>query len=175
MTTVRDARLPGDAAAIAAIDTSFSTETVFRVEVSEDAIRLREEALDRPLTKRLPLNDLADPDRPWEKAFVAIDGETIVGFAATARSNWNGRLALWHLYVEPAHRGRGVGRALLARVMDEAVASGADHVWLETSNLNVPAVAFYRRLGFALCGADTTLYAGTPAEGEIALFFARKV
>ncbi|HZZ37322.1 MAG TPA: GNAT family N-acetyltransferase [Caulobacteraceae bacterium] len=175
MITVRDARLPDDAPAIAAIDTSFSTETIFRVEVGEEAIRLREVTLDRPLARRLPLDDLADPDRPWETAFVAVDGQAIVGFVATARSSWSGRLTLWHLYVEPARRGRGVGRALVARVMDEAVASGAEHVWLETSNLNVPAVAFYRRLGFALCGADTTLYAGTPAEGETALFFARKV
>jgi hypothetical protein len=39
--------------------------------------------------------------------------------------------------------------------------------------VNVPAVRAYRRLGFALCGLDTTFYRGTPAAGEVALFFTR--
>jgi hypothetical protein len=30
-------------------------------------------------------------------------------------------------------------------------------------------------LGFRLCGLDVTLYDGTPAEGEFALFFSRPV
>jgi ribosomal protein S18 acetylase RimI-like enzyme len=50
---------------------------------------------------------------------------------------------------------------------------GAINLWLETSNLNVPGIRAYRRLGFELCGADATLYLGTPAASEQALFFAR--
>jgi len=34
-------------------------------------------------------------------------------------------------------------------------------------------VTAYRALGFSLTGADLTLYDGTPAEGEAALFFSR--
>jgi ribosomal protein S18 acetylase RimI-like enzyme len=45
--------------------------------------------------------------------------------------------------------------------------------WLETSNVNLPAVRAYERLGFRLCGLDTSLYEGTPAEGEVALFLCR--
>lgn len=32
-----------------------------------------------------------------------------------------------------------------------------------------------RRLGFELCGLDTTLYRGTPSEGETALFLAQSL
>lgn len=175
MISVREARLPDDAAAVAAIDTSFTTDAVFDLAVSGDAITLRRRKLDAPIVKRFPLDDLADPGRPWTHGFVALDGETVVGFAAVERQAWSGRMTLWHLYADTPARGRGVGRALVAAVMVEARRTGADHVWLETSNLNVPGVAAYRRLGFELCGADVTLYAGTPAEGETALFFARKV
>ena len=49
---------------------------------------------------------------------------------------------------------------------------GALHLWVETSNLNVPGIRAYRRMRFELCGADTTLYLGTPAANEQALFFA---
>jgi len=51
----------------------------------------------------------------------------------------------------------------------------ARHIWLETSSLNAPGVAAYRALGFSLSGVDLTLYDGTPAEGETALFFSRPV
>jgi hypothetical protein len=54
-------------------------------------------------------------------------------------------------------------------------ALGARHLWLETSNLNHPGVAAYRALGFSLTGMDMTLYDGTPAQGEVALFFSRVV
>ena len=36
-------------------------------------------------------------------------------------------------------------------------------------------IAAYRALGFSLTGADLTLYEGTPAQGETALFFSRRL
>ena len=72
-------------------------------------------------------------------------------------------------------RRRGVARALLQAVDVHAVASGARNVWLETSSLNAPGVVAYRSLGFSLSGIDLTLYDGTAAEGEVALFFSRRV
>jgi ribosomal protein S18 acetylase RimI-like enzyme len=141
--------------------------------VAGDAIRLTLRALPAPLTKRFPLDDLESPDRPYDHAWAAWDGERCVGFAASSYEAWNRRLTLWHLYVDPSHRRRGIGRQLLKSVESHAAAHGARHLWLETSSLNAPGVATYRALGFALTGADLTLYDGTPAEGEAALFFSR--
>jgi ribosomal protein S18 acetylase RimI-like enzyme len=31
-------------------------------------------------------------------------------------------------------------------------------LWLETENVNYPAIGFYRRAGFRLCGLDDILY-----------------
>ncbi|QTR01699.1 GNAT family N-acetyltransferase, partial [Saccharothrix algeriensis] len=59
--------------------------------------------------------------------------------------------------------------------LDHGRSRGARTAWLETSNVNVPAVRAYLRMGFTLCGLDTTLYRGTPAEGEIALYLARNL
>lgn len=174
MIRVREACLPDDAAAILAIDRGFSTDTVFDVEAGAEAIVLRLRALPTPILKRFPLDDLDDPARPWNLGLVALDGDRLIGFAAVGFRTWNARLVLWHFYVDAAFRGRGAGRALIERVMGEAVRNGADHVWLETSNHNVPGIAAYQRLGFTLCGADTLLYAGTEAAGETALFYARE-
>ena len=86
----------------------------------------------------------------------------------------DGRLTLWFLYIDPAWRRRGVGRALLERVEAHGREVGATHVWLETSNVNVPGVAAYERLGYSLCGADRTYY-GAYMPGETALYLAKSL
>jgi ribosomal protein S18 acetylase RimI-like enzyme len=92
---------------------------------------------------------------------------------ATQHEAWNGRVVVWHLYVDVDHRRRGIGRRLLETALAEALDAGMHVAWLETSSLNVPGVRAYERLGFEVCGLDTTLYTGTRAEGEVALFLAR--
>ncbi len=42
-------------------------------------------------------------------------------------------------------------------------------------DVNAPAIAAYRAMGFELCGLDRLLYRSTPAEGETALFMAREL
>jgi GNAT superfamily N-acetyltransferase len=175
MVSIRDARLPQDATAIRGIDTSFSTDVVYDVETADFALSLQPRRLVAPLRKRFPLDDLDDPKRPWSHAFVAEAETRCLGFAAAGFEPWNRRLTLWHLYIVPAARGQGVGRALMERVSDLGRDFGARHLWLETSNLNAPGIAAYCALGFQLTGIDLTLYAGTPADGEIALFYSRPV
>ena len=170
---IRAAEFARDGVGILTLDTTFTTDTVFDLEASPDGFVLRERRLETPLTKRLPLDDLSSPERAWTHAFVAEAQGRIVGFAAASFAAWNRRLTLWHLYIRPDRRRSGVGRALVERVETLGRELGARHLWLETSNLNVPAVAAYRALGFALTGVDATLYDGTQAEGEIALFLSK--
>jgi hypothetical protein len=48
-------------------------------------------------------------------------------------------------------------------------------LWLETRNVSYPAVQFYLRMGFQLCGLDQSLYRPEPhiLPGETALYFSR--
>ena len=116
MISVRDARLPDDAGAIEAIDTSLATDSLYDVEVSGAGFALRERRLGAPISKRFPLEDVRDPERPWSHGFIAEQDGDCVGFAAAGFEPWNRRLTLWHLYVQPAARGRGVSRTLVDRV-----------------------------------------------------------
>jgi len=172
---VRTADLRRDGVGILTLDTTFTTDSVFDLTSTGDGFGLVERRLPEPLTKRLPLDDLSNPGHSWSHAFVAQAGGRIAGFAAAGFEPWNRRLTLWHLYIRPDLRRQGVGRRLVERIEALGRELGARHVWLETSNLNPPAVGAYRALGFQLTGVDATLYDGTPAEGEVALFFSKPV
>ena len=58
-------------------------------------------------------------------------------------------LNIHDLAVIPSHRGRGVGRALLAAAEDRARARGCCKLTLEVQEDNLPARSLYGRFGFA--------------------------
>jgi GNAT superfamily N-acetyltransferase len=64
-------------------------------------------------------------------------------------STFLGRPGLWleDLFVRPAQRGAGIGRALLEHVARLAVARGCGRLEWSALDWNEPALAFYRGLG----------------------------
>jgi ribosomal protein S18 acetylase RimI-like enzyme len=162
-----------DRRGVEAIDTTFETDTVFDVVTSDRRIELVERRLERPLAKRYSIAEIFAGWAQWEIGWVADDGG-VRGFATVEYEPWHARLVLWFLYIAPEWRRRGVGRALLERVETYGRERGASHVWLETSNVNVPGVAAYHRLGYALCGADT-MYYGAYMPGETAIYLAKRL
>jgi ribosomal protein S18 acetylase RimI-like enzyme len=69
------------------------------------------------------------------------------------------------LFVRPAFRHRGVGRALLERVMAEALAAGYREVVFDTLPVMTAALRLYQSFGFV----ETAPYGGNPVPG--ALYF----
>jgi len=160
---------PADRQQAGAIDTSQLVDTTAVLEVARDSIAWSTV----PSEPRVKSHDLAeyldDPAPPWSEGYVAEVDRRIVGFAAVSFESWNHRAVLWHLYVDRAARGSGVARALLGRVAVRAREEGSRQIWLETQDSNVPAIAAYERLGFAIVGFDRSLY-GDPPGAETAVF-----
>jgi len=84
-----------------------------------------------------------------------------VGFALFFHnfSTFVGRAGIYleDLFVEPAHRGKGVGKALLAYVASVAVERGCGRFEWAVLDWNTPAIDFYRSLG-AVPLDDWTLF-----------------
>jgi len=78
---------------------------------------------------------------------VALDGGAPVGVALLARRGATERVAAMGICA--SHRGRGIGRMLLARLQEEAAARGVERMILEVIDVNEPALRLYERLGFA--------------------------
>jgi len=102
------------------------------------------------------------PDRLAERIRQLLDGgDTAVLLAGAGPDGLavlRFRPALWsealesylaELYVVPAARGRGLGRALMNAAIDFARDEGADYMDLGTAETDVAARALYESLGFS--------------------------
>jgi len=82
---------------------------------------------------------------------VAIVGQSVVGCALWFLnfSTWRGvhGIYLEDLFVQPAHRGRGIGRALLVELAAECSRRGYARMEWAVLDWNEPAIRFYRSLG----------------------------
>jgi len=74
-----------------------------------------------------------------------------VGFALYFRnfSTFLGQPGIYleDLFVDPSHRGRGIGKALLARLAKIAAERGYGRLDWAVLDWNTPSIEFYRRLG----------------------------
>ena len=84
-------------------------------------------------------------------AIVAEHEGTPVGFALYfwTFSTWLGRRGIWleDLFVQPEHRGLGLGKELLTELARRCVEAGGGRVEWSVLDWNEPALGFYRRLG----------------------------
>jgi GNAT superfamily N-acetyltransferase len=90
-------------------------------------------------------------DPPRAGALLAESGGQVVGMAIhfATFSTFTGRSGLWleDLYVRPAFRGRGIGRALITAILEHARALGCVRTEWSVLDWNEDAIRFYRSLG----------------------------
>jgi GNAT superfamily N-acetyltransferase len=74
-------------------------------------------------------------------------------------STFHGRHGLYleDLFVGPAYRGRGIGKALLKRLAQRCQADGLNRLEWQVLNWNTPSIDFYKSLG-AVAVDDWTVF-----------------
>jgi GNAT superfamily N-acetyltransferase len=97
------------------------------------------------------LRDVLFGPKPSAEVLLALEQGDAVGFAVYFFnfSTWLGRPGLYleDLFVRPARRGKGYGRALLERLAQIAKQRGCGRMEWAVLDWNDPAIQFYRKLG----------------------------
>lgn len=102
--------------------------------------------------------DLTDIPRAYSERggrfWVLVDDGLVVGTVAAVPT---GRVAceIKRLYLLPAYRGRGLGRALMEQTLDWATASGYRHIVAWSDVRLTTAHGVYERMGFSRFGERT--------------------
>lgn len=164
----------------ALLDSGYTTTEVYAVAKVETPALIQFELRLTPLAQPFAKHYLPpDPTTRDHYTALARDGhvfgafvdEACAGLAITEPQAWNHSLWVHDFHITPAHHRRGVGRRLMERVIAAARAQELRCAVCETQNTNVPAIRFYRALGFTLDGLDLSSYSNHDrARGEIAVF-----
>jgi ribosomal protein S18 acetylase RimI-like enzyme len=103
-----------------------------------------------------------------ESGILAVDSPLAVCLvagrvvAASGHQVWHGHLGHLSVLVDPAFRGRGLGRAVAARAVGEVVAAGLVPQWRVRTTLGASR-QIARSLGFVELGRQATYTLATPA------------
>lgn len=132
-------------------------DLTIRRAVQEDCVRLLELIHELALYEKAPqevtvkLEEFVEAgfgNNPVWKAFVAEREGQILGFALyyVRYSTWKGcRLYLEDFIVTAEERGKGIGKILFERVMQEAKEKGFNGMSWQVLDWNAPAINFYNK------------------------------
>jgi len=121
------------------------------------------------VTEEILKQTLFGPRRYAEVLIGEVNGEP-AGFALFFHnfSTFIGRPGIYleDLFVRPEHRGRGFGKALLARLAQLAIERNCGRVEWAVLDWNTPAIDFYKSIG-AVMMSDWRIFRlkGEPLEG----------
>ncbi len=171
---------------IPAVISGYQTAEIYQVGYeegeSETAVTLTLTTLPQPLYKRFPPLEQADLERYTAVSahgfsFGLFNQEILVGVALAEPMPWNNSLWVWEFHIAGGYRGEGWGRLLMTRLIARAQAARLRTIVCETQNSNVPAIRFYRRMGFRVEGIDISYYSNDDLhpDREVALFMKRRL
>lgn len=166
---IDDERLDG-------FEASFTTGYVYRVEVDKMSVEIIEEKLAAPFYKTYTFDSIKNDIAEADFAVVVEIEKAIAGFATVKYEAWNNRAVLSGIFVALEFRGKNIGQSLVEAAINYAKAKRARCLFVETQNVNYPAIQFYLKMNFEFCGFDRALY--KPFEvspDETAFYFCKNL
>ena len=106
----------------------------------------------------------------------AYDDETLVGIAIIEKKTWNRTLWVWEFHVHPDYQNKGIGRQMMEELVKIGRKADCRTIVCETQNTNVPAIRFYRKVGFEVGAIDLSYYTNSDmTDFEVAVFMKRYI
>jgi len=146
----------------------------------ETLISLKLERLEQEYVKRWDVSQ--DDDALYEKMIVqglsagAFEGDNLVGIAIAEKRDWNRTFWIWEFHIDEVYRRRGIGRQLMEHMVTVGKKVDCRAIVCETQNTNVPAIQFYRKLGFEIGAVDLSYYTNKDlTDFEVAIFMKRLI
>jgi ribosomal protein S18 acetylase RimI-like enzyme len=162
-----------DLAACLALDAGYDTDYVWQVTQQEEqgdvVTRLRIVRLPRSMRVRYPAWGealLAHQER-GDLILVAAEAAEVRGYVNLQCLPDQGIAWLHHLIVAPPFRRQGIGKALLARAMQDGRQQGMVKIMTTVQSKNYPGINFLQHNGFTFCGYNERYY----RNQDIALYF----
>lgn len=106
-------------------------------------------------------------ENPISYFYVAVNDENkICGFCGMYLIDRESQIL--NIAVSNTHRNRGIGRALLQKMIDDSITLGAESILLEVRESNRAARNLYENFGFDFCGKRKNYYTN-PTEDALVL------
>lgn len=109
-------------------------------------------------------NELVDSNSSY---YLVEKNSKIIGYLRLRMDNFeenklagNNCMELQRIYLLASEKGNGYGKILLNFAENIAKSVGYDMLWLGVWEKNLPAIAFYKHLGYEFFGEHVFLYAG---------------
>lgn len=123
----------------------------------DEVLEIERASFPSPWSKRMFLNELSNPN----SRIILAKGEKdeILGFICF----WKvaGEVHILNLAAHPGNRRQGIGKRLLAHVIETSIADGAGLLALEVRSRNRAAISFYKSFGFKEVGTRKGYYTDT--------------
>lgn len=114
---------------------------------------IEREAMKEPWSENMLAAELEDPT---SVIIVGVEGEKVVCYGGFRRVL--DEADILNVAVVKELRGRGIGKQLMARLISEAKACGANTLTLEVDEQNAAAVSLYAGFGFKRAGVRKRYY-----------------
>lgn len=123
-----------------------------------------------PWRKHYPIELETEKEEAQETVFLCQKGETPVGEVTLCRW-WNHFICVKSLAVAEPYRRKGIAGRLMEKSICWAKEQDVRGMFLQTQDINIPAMRLYEKWGFKICGIDTMFYYNSPHRGETAIFY----
>lgn len=154
-----------------------------RSEWCEAAIQLRGEELEEPfrsqgfsIVREKDVDEIKSRMGQQALQLVVQEDGRLIAFLDAEVESWRRVLKVWNLLVDEQYRRQGIGTTLLQRATEFATTNNCRAISVEAQATNWPALCFYTKMGFEICGVDDHFYTNRDLERkEVALFLYREL